>query len=861
MKNSFIRTTFFTFLFCAGNLLTTHFVIAQDENSQEAVVHLDEINIFDNQEGELLDPDWQDLELKLVQLQETIQEVTQVEVDESEPSDPEEQIAERSETETQMIKTQETEFQEAEPDEPQLQEAVDDDTQVETDESESSALDEQAAEQPEAETQEIDAQVADLQESELKETIEDDAQGEGIKATDTVELNGDTVEYSIDGNKIIAQGNVIVNNKEMDLYCDRIEFSRDTSMAYATGNVRLVMKKGEASEMTGEKLTFNFKTMEGGFDGAHIYAKPYYGYGGKVSKAGENHMRMEDNYVTTCDLDKPHYRLTSKKMDIYPGDKLVARSIRMLVGNLPMLYLPKMTQDLTSKEPRVTFTPGYTNDWGMFLLSDWRYKINENIKGIIHVDAREKKDIAWGIDVNYIVPKGGDGQVRTYYMNERNITSDRFYQERPSPTIEKERYGIEWRHKWEMDNKTNAILQYVKLSDSSFLKDYFERVHKEDSSPSTYFLLTRILPRGSVSFRTDIRVNRFESKIERLPEIRYDLGNQPLFDSGFYLRNTTIYSNFTNKTASPSEVRQSTMRVDMDSAISYPMKIGFIELNPFVGGRNTYYSKTKDPDKYGTIRGIFNTGASLSTRFYKVFDTKVQRFGLNINRLRHIITPSANYKFSSKPTRTSDQLDSFDEIDNLDIEHTINFSIENKLQTKRNNKTVELLRAIISTDFRLKEHQSKGGFDQIKTDIDFRPVDWITFYFDSNYDTRRDHLTTANFDMYINGGEKWSVNVGKRWNREVDDQLTADFNYKFNPKWAFRAYTRFDLRNGILKEQEYAVVRDLHAWTMDLNFNETREEGNEIWIVFTLKAFPEMIIDFGTSFNKRKAGSQSSEGD
>ncbi len=115
--------------------------------------------------------------------------------------------------------------------------------------------------------------------------------------------------------------------------------------------------------------------------------------------------------------------------------------------------------------------------------------------------------------------------------------------------------------------------------------------------------------------------------------------------------------------------------------------------------------------------------------------------------------------------------------------------------------------------------------------------------------------------MYINGGEKWSVSIGKRWSRETDDQLTTSFNYKINPIWGFRTYTRFDLRSGILKEQEFSVRRDLHAWTMDINFNETRKQGNEIWIVFTLKAFPDMVIDFGTSFNKRKAGSQSSEGD
>ena len=112
---------------------------------------------------------------------------------------------------------------------------------------------------------------------------------------ESVELNGDTVEYSRDGNTVIAEGNVVIIHKDMELSCDRIEFSRDTNLAYATGNIRLVMTNGEISEMTGEELTFNFKTMEGSFDGARIFANPYFGYGGKVEKVGENHIRMEKN--------------------------------------------------------------------------------------------------------------------------------------------------------------------------------------------------------------------------------------------------------------------------------------------------------------------------------------------------------------------------------------------------------------------------------------------------------------------------------------------------------------------------------------------------------------------------------------
>ena len=58
--------------------------------------------------------------------------------------------------------------------------------------------------------------------------------------TDTpVELTGDVIEYSVEGNMITAQGNVVMVHKNATLTCDRVEFSRANQEANAQGNVRL----------------------------------------------------------------------------------------------------------------------------------------------------------------------------------------------------------------------------------------------------------------------------------------------------------------------------------------------------------------------------------------------------------------------------------------------------------------------------------------------------------------------------------------------------------------------------------------------------------------------------------------------
>ena len=147
----------------------------------------------------------------------------------------------------------------------------------------------------------------------------------------------------------------------------------------------------------------------------------------------------------------------------------------------------------------------------------------------------------------------------------------------------------------------------------------------------------------------------------------------------------------------------------------------------------------------------------------------------------------------------------------------------------------------------------------MKSDFEFNPISWFAFTSDSDYDAIGEKLVSANFELRFKEPEKekWTLSLGKRYSPDVDDQITTELNYVINPKWKLRAYRRFDIMHNTVKAQEYTLSRDLHCWEMDINFNETRGEGNEIWLVFRLKAFPDIGFDLGTGFNKRKAGSQS----
>ncbi|MCB9771406.1 MAG: LPS assembly protein LptD [Candidatus Omnitrophica bacterium] len=673
-----------------------------------------------------------------------------------------------------------------------------------------------------------------------------------------VEINGDQVQYSVTDNKVIATGNVVVKRSDVTLTCDRLEFDRSQNIGIAEGNVVLERKEGR---LTGDKMFYNFTTMKGDFIEAKITFKPFYGSGKQITKVGENHIVLRDGYITTCDLDHPHFRLKAPKVDVYQGDKAVARNMTLVLGQLPVLWIPKYTQDLQHKKPMFVITPGYHKDWGTFVLTQWRHYWNDQVNTVVHLDYRSRRGWGEGVDLNYNSPEFGNGFMRMYYTQER-FKDDKFFinfSESKDSVVEKERFKGEWRHKWDIDENTNAIWQYYKLSDDQFLKDFFEREYEDDTNPPTYFLLSRgFSSAGTLSLRSDVRVNRFTSAIDRLPEINYLLPGTRIFDSGFYWKNNTTYSNLAKLEPSPSVNRYETMRLTTDNQISYPFKVmRFLELRPFVGGEETFYTKTLSKEDNNTVRGIFKTGADVSTKFFRVYDVHSNLLNLDINRLRHVVTPSVAYFYTHDPTLEAAKLVQFDATDNLARGHGMTFGFENKLQTKRKGKSDDLVRLLLTSDFYLKEDTHKGGFNNVVSKMDVKPNEWVTVYSETYYDTIEEHLSNANFDVYLTDPKnKWSVSLGKRFDREVDDQITSQFNLRLNQKWYFEVYQRWDVEHGINKEQEYAFVRDLHEWEMKVSFNHKETDGDAIWIAFTLKEFPDLTLDFGSGFNKVKAGAR-----
>ncbi len=706
---------------------------------------------------------------------------------------------------------------------------------------------------------------------------------EAGKKAEPIIINGDRVEYVTESKEFTASGNVEVDYKGSKLTCARLVLNTETKDVTAQGNARLDTAEGTVE---GDKLIYNFNTKVGTIIDAEFRSNPYFGRGDSMRKVSEDEFITRWSYITTCSFDRPHYRIKSRRVNFFPGDKIQTRDSVFYLGPVPVLYLPRYNHSLRDPMMHIQLMPGKSKDWGYYLLTASRYNLTEDITGRLYLDLRSKLGVGEGFGVNYKGADIGKGDFKFYYTHEEprerflnsDSNSDRILER---PTGRYQRYLIRLRHKWEPDERTNAMVEYYKIADSkrtllgsgnNFLKDYFFREYEKDSQPLSYISAHRAFDYASLDLVIQKRVNRWYSQEEKLPEIKFTLPQFKVASTPFYFEDASSYMNYNYKNEVPSDRDNDITynQYDTYNKISLPTRVSFINFTPFTSVQALIQDKN---DVYGSTAHLTGeVGSELTTKFYRLFNIKTDFLGLNINNLRHVITPTANYTYTNTSLTPTNKLKLGG--DSSTGGGAVALALENKLQTKRSGQSVDLAYFNINTVYNVRSNNvnpSGSGFSDFLFDLELRPYSWMEFKGDATFkrsggesEVNYNHFSDANFDLNFSFGSERSFGIGQRYERKGGNDLTYSLIWRLNPKWKVSFYQRRNFKDTAsasagLREQEYTISRDFHCWAGELTYNVKRGHGEGIWLVFRLKAFPELEFEYNQSYHAPKPGSQSSK--
>lgn len=679
-------------------------------------------------------------------------------------------------------------------------------------------------------------------------------------------VNGDTVEYSTDNKEITATGSVMVNYRGTKLTCQKLTVNTITKQGKAEGRVRIEDASGV---LEGEEIAYNFENKTGNILDSNFRYNPYFGKAKKLERKSDAEFIAHDGFATTCGLDHPHYKIASKRINFFPKDKIRTKGDILYISQAPLFYLPQLNQSLKERSYHYQMIPGKSGDWGPYALNSWRFELNDYIKTRVYLDYRNKLGLAEGFGTNYTTDWLGKGDFKFYYTHEQ---PDSYEQDKPH---EFQRYLARWRHKWDIDERSRVMMEYYKIEDSkrqtgtgnNFLKDYFYREYEKDAQPLTYASFTHAFDYSSLNILAQKRTNRWYTQTEKLPEVLFDLPEYKLGETPVYFNNTTAAANLNNKQSAPSDFHQHVTRFDTYNQFSLPFKASLLWLTPFVGSRETFYSQDRQGDSLNP-RTVFYSGVDINTKLYRIYDVNSDFWGMDINGLRHVFTPSARFAYNHAPTIAADKLHTFDDIDTIAANNKVTLEILNKLQTKRIGEdnaisSVDFATFKINTDYNFPPKGISGsGFSDILFDLELIPYSWLRVETNTTFDRKEHRYKEINLDFSAQLGKERSLGFGHRYEKEGGNEMTTELAWRLSPKWKFRIYERYQFARSKekgLKEQEYTFSRDLHCWAVDFTYNIDKDNGHSVWLIFRVKAFPETELKFNQRYYSPKASSDTNQ--
>ncbi|MDD5198482.1 MAG: LPS assembly protein LptD [Terrimicrobiaceae bacterium] len=409
-----------------------------------------------------------------------------------------------------------------------------------------------------------------------------------------VDITTDPVqgETRFENGVAIAENGVQIHYQDVSIYSDYAEYNPDTREVLLIGDVRIYSKD---NVFTGQRALYNLESKQ-------IRALEFKGQytplkfrAMSIQAPSLHQFNVRNAELTTDDSSEPSFHIRARSVRIYPDDRVIFSNSTLYIGQLPVFWFPYLFA--FTNNTGFELRPGYESTWGYFLLTGYNFPVGSggNIIATAKSDYRTKLGYAIGLDAKWQFGKDDRsyGLLKTYYAYD----TDPNYLLSPGHLAapdDHDRYRVTFQDRLFLTDDIFFTADLNKLSDFSFLQDYFPAEFTNDPQPDNYLSLTKWDEFYTLTLLTRFQMNDFFETTERLPELVLNFKQHRLFDSPIYYdgQNSVGYLRraFPDGSIFPN---YDATRFDTFHQFSYPRTyFGWLSIIPKVGLRGTYYSKT-----------------------------------------------------------------------------------------------------------------------------------------------------------------------------------------------------------------------------------------------------------------------------
>lgn len=292
-------------------------------------------------------------------------------------------------------------------------------------------------------------------------------------------IEAEQVYFNDTSGELFARGNVKITQGQETILTDYLRGSQQQTTIWVEGSATLIQPD---AELTGSGLSYNYGAKTGEMNQAKAiitkskeYEEPTVFGNAKVKREfltgqkvelSPGYLSAQNATYTGCELKTPDYHISADKVEVWPGDKMIAHNAKFWIKDKVIFSLRRYEKSLKERTEGAFPSIGYSNDNGWHLRQSLNYPITSdlqiytNLAYYSKVGFKPQYGVKWDKSDYYFQVEAGD-----YYDG-----NDVWLEKKPEFRfgIPKHRIGklpVSYQFaaiygKWQEDNKTSWHQDY-----------------------------------------------------------------------------------------------------------------------------------------------------------------------------------------------------------------------------------------------------------------------------------------------------------------------------------------------------------------------------------------------------------------
>ncbi len=628
-------------------------------------------------------------------------------------------------------------------------------------------------------------------------------------------IAADSIQYNQQLDLYEAYGNVSITRQGRTLTADKVRFNQKSQDAVAEGNVRMT---SDQDTLSASRLDMNLATETGELVDGSIFFHQNHVYlsGDRILKTGPQSYAAEKITVTTCDGPDPDWRITGRDLRVTIEGYGFAKHAALWAGKAPVLYTPYLFFPVKLKRQSGFLMPelGYSTRKGSRYLQPFFWAINDHNDATLFADYMSQRGVRTGLEYRYILTDSSMGTLMADGFTDLKIDDGQDdnsklwgYDDEPL-RINTDRYWVRMKQNQDLFLGLKAKLDIDVVSDQDYLKEFdsgtggfeasqeyyletFGRTLDEDDDPIRMNQLNINRSWRSYSFNTNMlwyddvvkrRNDEADDTVQELPSVSFSGIKQNLAGTPLQFDLNTVYDHFYRLNGTRGQ------RIDLYPRIYLPLRVfEAISFEPSAGIRWTgWQTYDEDPELTEDMddtfsRNLYDLKLDLSTELLRIFNAGP----VQDDRIKHSVIPQIVYEYT--PEVDQDDLPDFDDVDRIDSENQITYSLTNLFTLRRtpalvNPSTepryISFLRFKLEQSFDINEYnedETETGdenqpFSPILAELDLTPGRYVKLDSDARYSVYGGEIVSLNAALTLWNDRKDLLKVDYRFTRPDEDE-------------------------------------------------------------------------------------------